>query len=66
MKQCQGSIVATILAGPKTKDVDISIVTHGGVVTREDGPHPHIQLDRKNKALFDITTEKIHSLKLGM
>ena len=36
----QGSMAATILAKLQTEDVDVGIVTRGGVMTGEDGPGP--------------------------
>ena len=37
LNQNQGSTVATILEEPQTEDVDVRIVTRGGVATGEDG-----------------------------
>ena len=51
-------MVTTILAEPQTKDVDVGIVTQGAVTTGEDGMWPQVQLARKKKAQFDVTTEK--------
>ena len=35
----QGSMVATIQAEPKIKDVDIGVFTHVAMTMGEDGPH---------------------------
>ena len=54
----QGSIVATIQAEPRMKDVDVGIVTHAGATTGDDGPQLQVWLAGKKKVTFDIVTEK--------
>ena len=58
MNQSQGSIFETISAEPGTEDVDVAIITCRGAMTGEDGPRLQVRLDGKNKASFDIATEK--------
>ena len=54
----QGSIVATIQAEPRMKDVDVGIVTRVGATTRDDGPRLQVRLAGKKKVAFDIAIEK--------
>ena len=58
MNQNQGSTLATIFVEPRTKDVDVAIVTCGGATTREDGPCQKVRLAGKKKGSFDIATER--------
>ena len=48
----------TILAEPRTQDVDVAVVTHAGAMTREDGSYQQDQFARNKKVAFDIMTEK--------
>ena len=62
--QNQGSTVATILVEPWTKDVDVGIVTRGGVTTGGDGTQPQVRLVGKKKAHFDIATKRDTSFEV--
>ena len=59
--QNQGPIVSTISANPRTQDVDVVVITHGGATTREDSPIPQICIVGKKKVQFDIDVEKVLS-----
>ena len=58
LKQNPGPTVATISMEPRTQDVDVAIITHGGAMTREDSPFPQIQLAGKNKVQLHVDAEK--------
>ena len=58
MNHNQGLMVVVISVEPIMEDVDVTIVTRGVATTREDGPLPQVWLAGKNKASFDITTER--------
>ena len=47
--QNQGLMVATILEEPRTKDVDVGIVTRVGTMNGEYGPCPQVGLAGKKK-----------------
>ena len=42
---------------PRTKDVDVTIVTLNGAMTGEDKPLPQVRLAGNKKDPFDIATE---------
>ena len=58
LNQNQGKMVATILTEPKTKDLDVSIVTRGGATNGENGTQTQVRLAVNKKVAFDIATEK--------
>ena len=47
-----------IQAEPRTKDVDVRVVTHAGATTGEDGTWEQVQFIGKKKVAFDIVMEK--------
>ena len=47
-----------ILAEPRAQVVDVYVVACVGTTTREDGPHPQVQITGKKKTAFDIAIEK--------
>ena len=43
---------------PRTQDVDVAVITQGGVGTKYASLRPEIWLDAKKKVQFDVDVER--------